>query len=155
MIRLASIGALLLLGLSSCKKDVIASAKWSWKDHNWITGDAKTLQIQTEDTTNFYQLDLKISHEETYAFQNLYVRTTTTYPSGKEVTSITSLELIDDRGRWAGDYGENCCKLTLPLQQKFTFPEIGGYSWRIEPYMRVDTVKGINGLKITCKKWKE
>lgn len=140
--------------LASCDRGVMHSENWQWKDHQWIHGDAKTMTLVATDTTTAYQMDLRIDHEEDYPFQNLYVRTRTIYPSGKEVTSVTSLELINADGSWAGDQGENCCKLTLPLQVRFTFPEIGTYTWTIEPYMRMDTVKGIKSLKATCRKLK-
>lgn len=134
---------------------MLVSEKWVWKDHRWIHSDRKTMMIEAVDTTTAYQLDLQLTHEESYAYQNLYIRTLTTFPSGKVVTSVTSLELTDDKGGWAGNYGENCCTIRLPLQRKFTFPEVGTYSWTIEPYMRMDTVKGITSLKVTCRKWKE
>lgn len=140
--------------LASCDRGVMHSENWQWKDHQWIHGDAKTMTLVATDTTTAYQMDLRIDHEEDYPFQNLYVRTRTIYPSGKEVTSVTSLELINADGSWAGDQGENCCKLTLPLQARFTFPEIGTYTWTIEPYMRMDTVKCIKSLKATCRKLK-
>jgi hypothetical protein len=76
----------------------------------------------------------------------------TTFPSGKEVSSITSLELANIDGTWAGDCRGKTCSISLPLQQKFTFPEIGKYKWSIEPYMRMDTVPGIKTLTVTCRK---
>ncbi len=111
--------------------------------------------MEAKDTATVYQMDIQINHEETYKYQNLYIRTLTKYPSGKEVSSVTSLELINQDGSWAGDMGENCCKVDIPLQQRFTFPEIGSYTWTVEPYMRTDTVQGINSLKVTCRKVKE
>ena len=131
------------------------SEKWKWKDQQWIAGDKKSFFMEASDTSTVYQMDISVSHEETYAFQNVYVRTLTTYPSGKEVASITSLELINDDGSWAGDKGEGGRKVDIPLQQRFTFPEVGKYTWTVEPYMRMDTIQGINSLKVTCRKVKE
>lgn len=108
--------------------------------------------MEAIDTTTIYQMDLQISHEETYGFENLYIRTLTTYPSGKEVSSITSLELINPDGSWAGDKGGGGRIVDIPLQQRFTFPETGSYTWQVEPYMRMDTVMGINSVKVTCRK---
>ena len=129
--------------------------KWSWKDDQWIHGDKKTMVMEAVDTTTVYALDVIVNHEETYPFQNLYVRTLTTYPSGKEVTSVVSLELMDDLGQWSGSTRGNCCKVELPLQQRFTFPETGKFTWTIEPYMRVDTIHGINSLQVICREVKE
>ncbi len=111
--------------------------------------------MEALDTTTVYQMDIQVTHEETYKYQNLYIKTLTKYPSGKEVSSVTSLELINEDGSWAGDMGENCCKVDIPLQQRFTFPEVGSYTWTVEPFMRMDTVEGINSLKVTCRKVKK
>ena len=144
-----------ILLLSSCDRGVLVKEKWSWKDHQWIHGDQKTMVMEAKDTTTVYALDVILSHEETYPYQNLYVRTVTTYPSGKEVTSVVSLELLDEAGQWSGDLGEKCCKAELPLQKRFTFPETGTFTWKIEPYMRVDTVPGIRSLTVKCREVKE
>src|SRR5690349_10298833 len=139
---IATIAVMVILCMG-CKKEKLASAEWEWKDQQWIHGDKKTLTMTATDTTTLYKMDLKVSHKDTYPYNNLYVRTVTTYPSGKEVVSVTSLELVDPDGQWAGKKRATCCELKLPLQSRFTFPEVGEYTWTIEPYMRVDTVTGI------------
>ena len=140
-----------MLGLcSACNEPYLAKETWEWEDSQWLYSDKKTLTMTATDTTNFYKLDLQVNHEKSYAYNNLYVRTITKYPSGKEIVSVTSLELINSDGTWAGDCGGNTCELILPLQQRFTFPEPGAYTWTIEPYMRVDTVKGIQALEVIC-----
>jgi gliding motility-associated lipoprotein GldH len=143
--------AMMCIVFISCKKERLASAEWEWKDQRWIHGDKKTLTMTATDTTTLYKMDLKVNHKESYPYNNLYVRTVTTYPSGKEVVSVTSLELVNPDGTWAGDRGEKCCRLKLPLQSRFTFPEIGEYSWTVEPYMRIDTVPGIKSLEVICR----
>jgi len=141
--------------LSSCEKDVIASAKWSWPEEQWIKGDLKTLTMVGTDTTTAYHIDLSIDHSVDYPFQNVYVRLLTVFPSGKEIKSITSLELANVDGSWSGDCGTKTCSLTLPLQKGFTFPEIGEYKLTIEPYMRVDTIDGLKSMTVVCRKLEE
>lgn len=154
MIRifLTCLAATLLL---SCDRDVLVSEQWTWKDQAWVYGDAKTLVMESADTITRWSLDLKINHSRDYPYQNLYVRTVTTYPSGKEVTSVTSLELTDKKGIWTGDCNSKSCTLELPLQSGFTFPEIGTYRWSIEPYMRTDSIGGIKSLMVSCRRMKE
>ncbi|HJW28216.1 MAG TPA: gliding motility lipoprotein GldH [Saprospiraceae bacterium] len=150
--RAVILGVIFLLGLSACRHDIMVRQKWKWNDHQWINGDTKTITLNATDTLTVYAMDLDLNWEKDYGFENLYIRTKTVFPSGKIVTSITSLEMAEKDGSWAGRCGGHACKLQFPLQKKFTFPEIGQYSWSIEPYMRVDTVKGINSLQVTCRK---
>src|SRR5690606_15264738 len=142
--------------LAGCTRgDEIASASWAWPDHQWLAGDAKSMDIAVYDTAQLFRLDLDLRHNTDYPFQNFYIRTVTRYPSGREVTSVTSLELADAGGQWAGDCTRQSCTLSLPLQERFTFPEPGTYTWTIEPYMRMDTVAGIRSLAIACSKMTE
>jgi gliding motility-associated lipoprotein GldH len=144
-----------MMGLISCQNDVLVSQEWKWEDQPWITGDVKTMQIEAEDTTSRYAMDLDLTWDKSYGYENLYIRTKTLFPSGKEVTSVTSLELEEIDGTWAGDCSGNTCSLSFPLQKVFTFPETGTFSWSIEPYMRVDTVEGILSLRVACRKLKK
>ena len=120
----------------------------------WLTGDQKSIVITAPDTLQVYELELRISHADNYDFQNLYVRTNTTFPSGKIVTSVTSLELANADATWAGDCSGDACKVTLPLQSRFKFPEEGKYTWMIEPYMRMDTVQGIESIEVIFREVK-
>ena len=155
LIRYFLFATSILIGLISCQNDVLVSQEWKWDQQQWITGDIKTMQIEAADTTSRYAMDLDLSWDKSFAFENLYIRTLTKFPSGKEVTSVTSLELEETDGTWAGVCSGNTCSLTFPLQKVFTFPETGTYSWSIEPFMRVDTVPGINSLGVTCRKLKK
>ena len=155
MTRFACLILVFTLGMISCNQDVLVSEEWKWDQQQWITSDTKTMSIEAADTTSRYAMDLDLSWDKSYAFENLYIRTRTKFPSGKEVTSVTSLEMEDADGTWAGDCSGKSCSLTFPLQKVFTFPEVGTYSWSIEPYMRIDTVKGIKSLRATCRMLKK
>lgn len=140
---------------SACKRDVLASETWTWKQEPWIFDDTKSMIIDATDTAALYRMDVILEHASTYGFQNFYIRTLTIFPSGKEVSSITSLELTDADGSWTGDCRGKTCSLELPLQQRFTFPEAGQYTWTVQPYMRMDSVQGINSLTVICRKLRE
>lgn len=141
--------------LAACSDEVLISEKWEWKDQTWMAGDTKEITLEAPDTTTVYRMDLTVKHAGTYPWQNLYVKTLTRFPSGKEVTSVTSLELAQPGGRWAGDCGGSSCTITLPLQQRFTFPETGRFTWSVAPYMRTDTIPGIQSLTVTCTRVKD
>jgi gliding motility-associated lipoprotein GldH len=141
--------------LSSCTNGVLIDEEFSIENGQWQMKDKKSLELVVSDTSSVYQMNIRVSHTKDYGYQNLYVRMFTTFPSGKNEQSITSLELANRDGSWAGNCSADKCSVMLPLQQRFTFPEIGTYRWEIEPYMRMDTVKGITGMEVICKKTKE
>ncbi|MEP6646092.1 MAG: gliding motility lipoprotein GldH [Saprospiraceae bacterium] len=155
MIRYLFIALIFLVSMSSCKRGVIANGKWKLNHREWITGENKTMHITATDTTQAYVMDIRIDHSKNYKYQNLYIRLLTTFPSGKKISSITSLELANPDGSWSGDCSRSTCSVTLPLQPGFTFPEIGKYQLTIEPYMRVDTIKGIKRISLVCRKFEK
>ncbi len=136
----------------SCTENVIINSDFKFSPDQWIAGDVKSIEFTAPDTTSQYQMLIKVKHDDTYGYQNLYIRTHITFPSGKTISSVTSLELADAEGKWAGDCGSHTCNLELVLQDRFTFPEAGKYTWAIEPYMRMDTVQGIAAIAIQCRK---
>ena len=117
----------------------------------WLAGDVRSIVIEAPDTNEVYDMEIEVKHDEAYAYQNLYIRLSTMFPSGTRDTSITSLEFLNPNGGWSGKCGGNECTVILPLQSRFTFPEKGTYEWSIEPFMRMDTVKGINSIEVVCK----
>lgn len=139
------------LSTQACREDVIISEKWEFDNDRWLHGDQKKMIISAPDTTEEYKLEIRLRHAADYGYQNLYIKTNTVYPSGKEVTSVTSLELAGADGAWSGDCS-NTCTIELPLQKSFKFPEYGDYAWSIGPYMRVDTITGIRSLNVICRK---
>lgn len=155
MIRSLVIGVSLFIVLSSCRKDILLDVEFPIAEEQWLINDKKDVEFVVSDTSSVYQMEILIGHSKNYGFQNLYVRMFTTFPSGKNETSITSLELANPDGSWSGDCAGEKCSVLLPLQQRFTFPETGTYKWAIEPYMRMDTVKGIKSIEVTCKKTRE
>lgn len=134
---------------------MIVKAEFELLHDQWLAGDIKTMTFEAPDTTEGYLLELKVTHANDYLFQNFYVRTTTSFPSGKEVVSVTSLELANADGTWTGDCSGKKCSISLPLQTGFSFPEVGTYKWQIEPWMRSDTTRGIKSIEVIFKKTPE
>lgn len=141
--------------LIACQSDVIVKEEFPFEHDQWIEGDVKLIEINAPDTSTVYQMNIGIQHSTNYPFQNLYIKTITTFPSGKEIISVASLELASSDGSWAGDCSGDNCSIMLTLQDHFTFPETGVYQWQIEPYMRMDTVQGIKSIEVICQKPKD
>lgn len=137
--------------LMSCSQRPLVEKKFSFSEGIWVNGEKRSITFEAPDTSSLYEMELEIQHASDYAYQNLYVLIATTFPSGKQDSSITSLELSDTGAGWSGDCMGDRCSVRLPLLTTFKFPEKGLYSWSIEPYMRIDTIKGIRELEVELK----
>jgi gliding motility-associated lipoprotein GldH len=139
----------LVVLLSGCQRDRILFSEAAGIAGGWTTDDTIRFGFTAPDTARRYDLRLEITHDEDYAWQNLYVRIGTSFPGDSVRTDILSLELSDRSGGWAGRCRQGKCKLVIPLQQNLRFPSPGNYALTFNQYMRQEVVPGILGLKLT------
>jgi len=82
----------------------------------WVVGDSVSFTLQPPDTVTDYSLILLMHHSDAYPYQNLYVRTRTVFPDGRQVVGRTSLQLADPSGGWYGRCSSGNCKVRIDLQ---------------------------------------
>ena len=141
-----------LLLFSSCEKREIYQKSYPLKDAEWTYSDSLDFSFNIQDTDIPYDLDLGIRHSKDYAFQNLYVRITTFFPSGEQVEDVVSMELAQKDGNWYGDCGKDDCLLVIPTQQHIRFKEAGDYQIVIEQFMRKKSISGIKEISFSIFK---
>ena len=105
-------------------------------------------EFEVKDTQKVYNQILEVDHTKSYGFQNMYVKTKTIFPSGKETEQVLSLELANRIGFWLGACDKEECELEIPIQNRIYFPEKGTYQFILEPYMRVDPLPGIRQIAL-------
>jgi len=141
---------LVFILLGSCHKEKILYSKLEeiGKD-GWAFNDPIAFSFTTEDTTLTYDLNLEITHDKNYAWQNLYVQIETRFPGDSLKTDVLSLEFSDGFGGWEGRCSGKTCRLRIPLQRLIRFPFPGEYGLTFIQYMRQEQVPGIYGLQLT------
>lgn len=145
---------LFLIGLSACQESPYFQLSYPLENEVWTYNDSLDFSFQIEDSSSPYDLILSINHAKDYAFQNLYVKISTYFPSGDKVEDIVSLELAQKTGKWYGDCGNNYCFLQIPLQQNIHFKEAGDYKIVVEQYMRKENITGIKMVNFSIFKSK-
>ncbi len=114
----------------------------------WAYQDTLNYTFQISDTTKIYNIYLELDHSTDYAYQNLYLKMHTQFPSGKRISQQVSFELADKYGQWYGDCGSNACTLLVPSQKGAYFNAIGKHTITIEQFMRKNPIEGIKGLSV-------
>jgi len=140
----------LVMVLPSCNREKILFTELAAIGADgWTYSDSIRFAFAAKDTNQTYDLRLEITHDEDYAWENLYVQIKTSFPGDSLKTDILSLELSDGIGAWAGKCSGGKCRLTIPLQTFLKFPSTGEYALTFIQYMRQEVVPGIYGLKLT------
>ena len=146
----AAVFFVLILVLSGCGNDrVVYHGRNAIGDPGWSYADSLRFSFEAPDTTQYYDLDLKVVHTPEYAWENAYVLILTEFPGDSVKQDILSLELAGPTGKWMGNCGSRSCALTIPLQQHLRFPFPGTYALVFVQNMRQEVVTGIQALELS------
>ena len=147
---------LLLAGVWwSCNMGVHYRKEYPIPESGWTYGDSLSFSFPIQDTLALYDLILSIEHRPDYPYQNLYTQIHTLFPSGKRLSQVLSLELMDKAGYWQGRCRGEQCTLRIPIQESAYFNEIGTHSFTVEQYMRQDSLPGISGIGLEIREREE
>lgn len=148
-------GLLIFFSLSfllfSCGENYVFEKKISIPEDVWTYSDSLIFKFSIADTNKIYDLYLDISHHPSYAYQNLYTKIHTVFPQGNRLRTELSLELANKGGVWYGDCSSESCLLSIPIQQKAYFNQMGDHKIILEQYMRKDSVPGIQEFTLKLK----
>lgn len=131
---------------SACSPGTLVKESQDVQDGVWTYADSLLFQVVIEDTSRLYDISLLVKHDKSYAYQNLYVKVHTRFPSGKILSPSVSLEVADKSGQWLGKCSGRACRVEIPIQQNAYFEEKGAYTFTLEQYMRVDSLPGIRSI---------
>lgn len=116
------------------------SAVWSYDDHKSITFSAP-------DTSNQYDLILDVIHNESYAYENLYIQLQTVFPDATDITDEISIPLLGEDGHWVGK-GSDQKRIRVYLQQALKFKEVGEHTIVLNQHSRDEALKHIRGVSL-------
>ena len=150
-LKYASTG-LLFFFLVSCSHNEIFFEYHSFKKEGWDRKDAAAFHINTNNTTDLFDVSLEIRNNNDYPFRNIWLFVDSQTPGGKVRTDTIGVDLADVYGKWYGK-GISLYSLTIPYETGIRFRQEGTYTYFIRHGMREDRLKGISdiGLKISKK----
>ncbi len=120
----------------------------------WPYEQVLSFPFTVTDTVSRYDIELQILHADNYAYQNIYIKITTTFPDSQKVSQTLPIDFADKQGRWYGDCRMAKCRLSVALQENAYFNQMGEYSIAIEQYMRVDPVEGLHEVSLVIDQHK-
>ncbi len=119
---------------------------------SWKYEEGAEFSFSIEDTSVYYNLELDLNHSTSFRYQNIYIQTETTFPSGESASDVLSLQLTDDYADWIGDCSGETCVAPYVLQESARFKEAGDYTIRIKQHSRENKLSGVNGLTLRLVK---
>jgi gliding motility-associated lipoprotein GldH len=141
----------LTLLLQACGPDDVINQSADIKNLQWFYADSLQFEANIADTTQLYDIRLKVTHQPDFSWQNLYVRVNTIFPNGQRIQQPLSVNLADQGGVWFGQCNRKTCSLDMPIQENAYFQQTGTYTFVIEQFMRENPVKGIHRIGLQIK----
>jgi len=139
---------LLLALLYSCNGPTIVHSDILDLGEQWSYDDTLVSSYEVKDTTQRYDLALRLNHNKDYDYQNLYLNVETMFPDGKKTSNPLSLDLANKMGTWLGKCGNNDCDITFSFQDNFRFKSLGKYQFTIGQFSREDQLRGISEIEL-------
>lgn len=131
----------------SCDNNRVYDAYLSTNDR-WHKDSILSFTFKAPDTTKAYNLFINLRNNHSYAYSNLYLITTLTYPHGKAVRDTLEYKMAAPNGALLGsgfsDLKENKLWYKGHLDN-FVFSESGDYTLEVQHAMRDNGA--VNGMQ--------
>lgn len=120
------------------------------EDELWDMRDIKKFTVHADDTEANYRLIFTVRNTTDYAYSNLYLFFTITYPDQKITHDTIECLLADRSGQWLGKGIGKYRESRFLIKDPLNFPDTGYYSFTLEQAMRDEILTGIAdvGLRI-------
>jgi gliding motility-associated lipoprotein GldH len=139
---------------TSCNKDVVLDKTQMIDVEKWSYGAPVVFYTDISDTVSVYSMHLIISHSKEYAYENIYMKIYTDFPSKEDREEQITVNLAEKNGQWIGKCSAQECKVKVYLLDQFKFPESGKYSFKFEQFTREENLEGIHSLNLRLEKKK-
>lgn len=139
----ALVAVVLLVG---CDSNRFYEENLPVEGQSWASTDAKTFTVDVADTSLTFNAYINLRNSTGYAYQNIYLFLTTTFPNGTKSKDTLNCRLADDRGKWLGKGAGDLVFNQIPIKKSIFFPQKGKYTFTIEQAMRQDPLPGVTDV---------
>lgn len=158
--RLSPIGAwawlqvLLLTGLlaTGCDQEAVLDRNVPIAEPGWSYGFMPEFELEIDDTTARYSLQLNLRHTGDYKYSNLFILMHTINPAQDTLSNRFEFTLAAPDGRWLGDGAGHIYSYRIPFSDSTYFPVPGTYRILLEQNMRDPVLPAIEDVGLRIEK---
>jgi len=145
---------LLLMLFFSCNSNYFYNESKNNELGEWKVGEIKQFEVEISDSLQIYNIYIKTSNTNNYAYQNLWLFIQTTSPAGNKIRDTFEIELADERGKWYGSGLFESKTMLNMFKPRVRFSQCGSYTFEIEQAMRTQQLKGIESIGVCIEETK-
>jgi gliding motility-associated lipoprotein GldH len=144
--------AMLSTLLSACSKNKVYEKYIKIDNYKWKRDKLITFDVDIKNTNSNYDVILALRHTTYYAFANIKVNVTITFPSGEMRTRDYNIFLRDADGSFKGDGAGDLWDITYPVFDDITFPDVGNYKFEVQNVMPIVELPDIMDVGLIVRK---
>jgi gliding motility-associated lipoprotein GldH len=141
--------------LISCSPGKIFEQYVDMPNNNWSNDNVVKFDVNIEDTSTPYDIDLAIRHTSYYLYANLMVNITVSYPSGEVRTKDQDLFLRTKDGKFKAEGAGDLWDISFPVYKEINFTEKGTYTIKVQNIMPHPVTEDIMQVGLIVKKSKK
>ncbi len=141
--------------LTSCSKRKVFEKYIDIDNYKWKRANLIKFEVPITDTTTNYDVTLNVRHTSYYAFANILLNVTTTYPAGDMRTKDYNIVLRNDDGTFKGEGAGDIWDLAYPVMTDVTFAQKGTYTFEVQNVMPAIEISDIMDVGLIVKKAKK
>ncbi len=136
--------------ISACNSATYYDSSLDIPEHTWDAEKAAVFDFNVQDSSQVFDLFIKIANTNNYRYSNLWLLVKTSVEEGDIAYDTLEYFLADEKGKWLGKKEGEAFLNNFPYKNEVRFPRKGKYSVEIIQLMRDEKLKGINkvGFKI-------
>ncbi len=140
MNRVVLLIGLLFFSISSCDRGAVYDKFKHIEDAKWRWDEPVSFTVPVNDTTDLYNILIRLRHTTDYPLSNLYMFVDLEGPEGQEHRDTINFKLAENSGKWIGKGVGNIRELGYLYRANTRFPQPGAYTFSIEQAMRLSEV---------------
>lgn len=140
------------LAFTSCDSNRVYEENKPIPEAMWSSKNKVAFEFEIPDTTVVHNVYINVRNASQYAFNNLYLFITTTYPDGKTSIDTVNCFLQDNSGKWLGNGVGDLWDNRLLFKPSVKFPKKGKYKIEYEQAMRPDPLPSITDVGLRVEK---
>lgn len=135
---------------SACDSKRLYEENKEIPDGLWAASNKIDFHFTIPDSVTYYNVFINVRNASQYAYSNLYLFLTTTYPDGTTSKDTVNCLLQDPSGKWLGQGLGDLWDNRLFFKSTVKFRKPGDYKVEYEQAMRVDPLPMIMdvGLRV-------
>lgn len=139
--------------LCACGESATYEGKQDFEEKYWLKNEPVVFEFAVVETEATYDFRYFIRNSLEYPYQNIYLQYYLEDSSGNVIArQLNNVELFDSKtGKPLGSGAGDIYNLEKTFLRDYRFPHEGGYTLRIDQYMRQDTLRHVHtvGLILT------